>query len=131
MTSRMRKAHGLAMAVVLAASDAWGAIISSGDISPANPAAWTSLTTGNIGNTSAGTLTLNGGSVLNSNNAYLGFAASASGLVTVTGTGSTWNSGSVFVGNSGAGTLTINSGGKVAGGLGEIGFNPGAIGVAT
>jgi len=46
---------------------------------------------------------------------------SGSGMVTVDGTGSTWNSGALDVGISGSGTLSITNGGKVSNGVSGFG----------
>ncbi len=76
-----------------------------------NGAGATDLVVGNLHNAS---ILVTGGSVLtNADYAYLGFDAGAIGTVTVTGTGSAWNGGSIAVGGSGVGTLQVLAGGMV------------------
>ena len=66
----------------------------TGNVSPSNPASWNSSTSGYIGNTAAGTVTVNSGSQLSSYYGYLGYSSTGTGVATVDGTGSTWtNSG--------------------------------------
>jgi T5SS/PEP-CTERM-associated repeat protein/autotransporter-associated beta strand protein len=86
------------------------------------------------------TLTDNGGSytgVPNSHASVIGDQAGSVGTVTVTGTGSLWNSGDLSVGVNGSGTMTISNGGSVVSGLGEVGYNhetfltPSGTGMAT
>ena len=104
------------------------AITTWGDISPAtNPATWTSSTSPHIGNTSGGTLTVNGNSQLLSQVGYLGYNTGATGIVTVAGIGATWTSGGLDIGEFGNGTLTIANGGAVSGTC-KIGINTGATG---
>src|SRR6185295_4588292 len=64
---------------------AFGAVVGTGDVVPANPATWTSTTVGYVGNISAGTITVSAGSTLNSREVFLGNNASSSGLVTIDG----------------------------------------------
>jgi autotransporter-associated beta strand protein/T5SS/PEP-CTERM-associated repeat protein len=67
-----------------------------------------------IGESGAGTLAVNGGSVTNTS-ATLGFSAGGNG--TATATSGTWaNSGSLTVGRSGTGTLTMSGGLVTVGG---------------
>ena len=82
---------------------------------PDNPSAWNSTTTGYIGYTSNGTLTVDVGSDLLSNDGYIGYKSGTTGLVTISGTGSTWCSdGRLLVGGSGTGTLCISNGGSAS-----------------
>jgi T5SS/PEP-CTERM-associated repeat protein len=95
---------------------AHAAITPQGDVLPSNPppSQWTNLTTGYIGKTGSGTLTVDGGSGLVSQYGYIGDSSTATGLVCISGSGSTWNSrDSILVGNSGSGTLSITNGGKL------------------
>ena len=107
------------------------------NVSPALP--WTSGTTGDVGNTNtSGTATLqvDSGSALLSSKCYIGNSAGTSGMVTITGAGSTWTgSGSpytTYVGYSGTGTLAVSSGGTAtfAHALG-VAYNSGASGTVT
>ena len=85
------------------------------DVNPTDPDSWTSSTDAYIGNTSNGTLLVDGGSELLSNSAYLGCSSGSAGAVTVDGTDSTWTlSEYLYVGKKGTGTLEITNGGKVS-----------------
>jgi fibronectin-binding autotransporter adhesin len=113
-----------------AALPAGATITPAGDVSPS--LLWSGTTTAYVGNTSAGTLTVNGGSDLLSGYTYIAFGDTVTGLVTVSGAGSTWtNSGSLSVGYSGAGTLNVADGGTVASSSGYIGYNSGSVGAVT
>ena len=110
---------------------AGAAITATGDVSPADPATWVSNTFAYIGNTSTGTVLVDGGSGLVSGNAYLSYT-SGDGTVTITGSGSKWtNSGTLVVGASGTGTLTIGAGGQLINYSGYVGNNFGSSGSAT
>ena len=61
------------------------AFIATGNVSPANPATWTSSTNGYIGNTSDGNLTVNLNSHLYSWYGCIGNASGVSGGVTIDG----------------------------------------------
>ena len=87
------------------------AITPLGDVEPANPTTWTSSTYAYIGNTANGTLTVNGGSNLLSNTAFIGYNNGVTGMATVDGIGSTWTGYNLYVGNFGIGTATISGGG--------------------
>jgi fibronectin-binding autotransporter adhesin len=113
-------------------------ITPAGDVTPSLP--WSSSTTGYIGNTSAGTVTVDGDSDLLSQSAYIGYGSTATGVVTVSGTGSTWTDRYDFsVGYSGAGTLNISGGGSVDNSAGYaygdyfcyIGYGYGSRGTVT
>jgi len=108
------------------------AITPDGDVSPALP--WISSTAGNVGNTASGTLTVNSGDDLLSQSCEIGNSTGSTGVVNVSGTGSTWNS-SVWidVGYSGTGTLNITGGGEVGIGNGGcyIGSAAGSTGLVT
>jgi T5SS/PEP-CTERM-associated repeat protein len=103
-------------------SPAHAAFTTTGDVIPEDPATWTSGTTGYIGNTADGTLTVDDGSDLVSQSGYVGYMAGVSGLVRIDGAGSTWTaSGSLSVGFSGGGALQITNGGAVSGHDGYVG----------
>ncbi len=92
-------------------------ILSSGDVRPADPSTWTASTSSSVGRYSAslpGQIEVNGGSGLLSSYTYIGRYSGASGTVTVTGAGSTWNSNTVYVGDAGNGVLNIGDGGAVS-----------------
>jgi T5SS/PEP-CTERM-associated repeat protein len=86
---------------------------------------------GYIGNTGSGTLTVNGGSDLLSDNGYIGNKTGSTGAVTVSGNRSTWNNSSyLYVGRSGNGTLNITGGGAVNDDYGHIGiYSTGVVAV--
>ena len=114
------------------------AVTPTGDVSPTDPATWSSSsTTGIIGDTSAGTLMVDGGSALASASGYLGYGSGSSGTVTVDGKGSIWQcrvpygTGSISVGNSGTGTLNITNGGCVTTASSTIAANLGSTGAVT
>jgi T5SS/PEP-CTERM-associated repeat protein len=90
------------------------AITPLGDVEPANPTTWTSSTYAYIGDTAAGTLTVDGSSDLLSYVAYMGYDSGVTGVATVDGTGSTWTGTDLYVGNLGSGTATISNGGSAS-----------------
>ena len=107
------------------------AIIASGDIDPSDPSTWTSGTSGYVGENSAGTLTVNGGSDLLSGNGGIGYNSGATGLVTVDGTGSTWSNSGLGIGYFGTGTLNITNGGSVSAGATSVAYGGGSTGIVT
>ena len=86
-----RSILGIVVLLVLTAGVAQAAIVGTGDVTPADPATWTSSTTGYIGQNSTGTVTVDGGSRLLSYEGYLGYNSGSAGTATVTGTGSLWS----------------------------------------
>ena len=109
-----------------------GAIIPVGDVSPSDLSAWDLSTTGYIGNTGSGTLTIDGGSTLLSASGLIGNGSTASGVVSVEGAGSTWTvNGTLSTGLSGAGTLSITAGGNLISGYGCVGSSTGSTGMVT
>lgn len=62
---------------------------------------------------SNGSLTIGGGETLTTFNGFLGNFAPGSGTVTVTGSGSTWNSTGIWVGQRDRGRLSVSAGGAV------------------
>ena len=119
----------LAVSAALGASPASAAITTTGDVEPANPATWTSSTYAYVGNTANGTMTVNGGSAIQSYNAWIG--DDSTGVATVDGAGSTWTSGGeIEVGYSSNGTLNITNGGSVTGITGALGGST-TVGTAT
>ncbi len=106
------------------------AITPTGDVDPFDVSTWGGTTTGYIGETAAGTLTVDGGSSLLSDYGYVGYGSAATGLVSVTGPGSNWTNGdSLYVGNSGSGTLSITNSGNVSSPYTCIACNPGSTGL--
>ncbi|HDY64877.1 MAG TPA: PEP-CTERM sorting domain-containing protein, partial [Phycisphaerae bacterium] len=75
----------------------------------------------------------NGGAVIIGDKAYIGNQPGSTGVITVSGTGSTWTSNnSFFVGGSyGSGVLNITDGGAISNIYGYIGFLSGSTGEVT
>jgi T5SS/PEP-CTERM-associated repeat protein len=116
----------------LSASPAWAAVTSTGNVSPAAAATWTASTTGYIGNTAAGTVTVNGGSVLNSSVANIGNSNGVTGTVAIDGFGSTWtNSGSAYIGAGGTGSIALTNGGALSDTVGMMGEFSNSAGTVT
>lgn len=85
----------------------------------------------NVGWSAAGTLTVDGGGVVQSQRAIIGEFDDGLGIVTISGAGSQWvNAQQLFVGMSGSGSLNIADGGFVSTASGSIGFFDG-IGEVT
>ena len=77
----------------------------------------------NVGWSAAGTLTVAGGGVVQSQRAIIGEFDDGIGVATVSGAGSQWiNAQQLFVGISGIGTLNIADGGFVSTASGSVGF---------
>ncbi len=95
---------------------------------------WNDSGVTSIGNNQGnGVLLVEAGGILNSSAGQLGVTPGATGIATVTGPGTRWNSASFLsVGESGVGTLNIAAGGVVSTGSDSwLGTNPGAAGVTT
>ena len=97
---------------------------------------WTNTDDFFVGNSGTGTLLIsNGGSVVSGETDFggvLGNAAGATGVATVTGSGSNWtSSAAIDIGESGYGNLQINSGGAVTSVYGYLGGNAGSRGIVT
>ena len=86
-----------------------------------------------VGGSGRGTLNITGGGVVSSTySASIGYNAGSTGVVTVDGTGSTWNnSANVNVGYDGRGTLNITGGGAVNNATGCIGGAASSTGTGT
>jgi T5SS/PEP-CTERM-associated repeat protein len=113
-------------------SHARAAITPAGDVSPANPSSWTSGTEAYIGNTASGALTVDGGSALLSYHGYLGYGSSATGVVNVVGSGSTWANTALEVGKDGSGLLSITNGGSVTSSVNSyLGYGSDSTGIVT
>ena len=131
----MNRRHMLWIALVLccayfAVHPARAAIV-MGDVEPADPSEWTTFTRVYIGNTASGTLTLDSGT-LTSNSAYIGNSSGTTGLVTISGAGSTWKPGSLYVGGSGSGVLSVTDGGSFGSGYYiYLGYAAGSAGSLT
>ncbi|MCD6377558.1 MAG: hypothetical protein J7L99_01765, partial [Planctomycetes bacterium] len=120
-------------------SQGYGAINWWGDVRPPDPSSWTKSTDAYIGKYADGGISITEGDNIEADEAYLGYAADASGIATIDGAGSSWNCGSgLRVGSSGQGTLEISNGGSVnveeetwvaryVGSIGQINFNNGTL----
>ena len=82
------------------------------------------------GYTGNSSLTVREGFSLNSNFGYLGYVPGATGIATISGTGSTWNSGVSNVGYYGAGEIGITDGGTMIAGVCYLGRYSGSTGTA-
>ncbi len=108
------------------------AITATGDVEPADPTTWNGSTSGYVGKTSNGTLTIDYGSSMQSGYGYIGYNSGVSGEATIDGNGSTWTSGNLSVGYYGSGTLSISGGAAaVSNGETDIGWFSGSTGEAT
>jgi fibronectin-binding autotransporter adhesin len=96
---------------------------------------WTTSGQLDIGYLGTGALQITNGGAVSSPVAYIGSnygSLLGSGMVTVSGSGSTWtNSGALYIGSSGIGTLQITNGGAVTSGEGYLGYMPGSTGMVT
>ena len=131
-TKRFMSVFVLVTVCILLPDTVFAAVNFSGDYSPTT--AWSGTTTGYIGNTANGTLSITAGAPddLLSANAYIGNSAGVSGLVIVDGTGSSWaNGNTMYVGNSGTGALWIQNGGSVSSSRAYVGNMAGSAGTVT
>ena len=131
MRSAMQIVYVAAVVSILGscASTAMAGVLVAGDVNPANPAAWTTTTQVFIGETGAGSATVDDDSDVVSRGSYLGYREDSSGVVTVSGVGSTWtNSGSFYIGTSGYGRLAVSGGAAVSANATSIGSNLGSTG---
>lgn len=109
-----------------------GAITTSGYVDPAAPADGQDVYIGrNDPTPQPGSLTIDGGSTLNSGWAVIAdYNTGSSGSALVRG--GTWTSSvSLLVGNWGTGTLTIDQGGRVVSPIATIGWRPGSSGTVA
>lgn len=94
---------------------------------------WTSLSGLSVGYFGRGTLTVSNGATVSAGDGYsIGTQSGSTGLVIVTGAGSSLSiSSGLNVGFGGTGTLDISNGGSVSAGYANIGANFGSNGVVT
>lgn len=114
----------IAAAGLISVPAAQAALTYSGNLSPVDPATWTSGTRVYIGYTADGSLALDNGSTLVTSYGYLGNNAGVNGIATITGAGSSWTgSGNRFIGYNGNGALYISNGGTISNATGFVGYN--------
>jgi outer membrane autotransporter protein len=97
-------------------SGSQGSVTVSGKGSNGNASTWTSTAQIYIGDAGAGTLDVEDGGVVNSDEGNIGANTGSTGVVTVSGSGSTWNAKNIYLGGifgAGSGTLFIEDGGAV------------------
>ncbi len=118
---------------VIAAPGASGAFTYSGEVIPADPATWVADTTKvYIGQSTDGTLVIDGGSTVSSASLYLGYNANVTGTGTITGTGTRWNvTYDPVIGWNGTGVLNITNGASVDNNNAYLGYNTGSAGTVT
>ena len=86
----------------------------TGDVLPDDPNTWTIKTHGCIGCTAEGTVTVDGGSHLLSDQSHIGDTAEGTGQVTIDGEGTEWTcDDKLYIGYYGNGTLAITGGALV------------------
>ena len=129
----------LAFFLTSQATSAYASVITTGNVTPNNAAYWNSSTFPRIGyipgndvNSGTGSVTVTDGDEILFTGAYLGYDAGSSGIVTISGEGSTWTSSSTnacfMVGYQGNGTLNITNGGAVSSAYSYIGHSPNSSG---
>ncbi len=122
----------LIMAVSLVfAVGAWAAVTTTGNVEPADPTTWTGSTDVYVGDSAAGAMEVNDGTAITSDDSYIADDAGVTGVVTVTGSGSTWTHDRLRVGDEGIGTLNILSGGNVTNGISTLGDESTGSGTVT
>jgi fibronectin-binding autotransporter adhesin len=122
---------GLLLGLVLISSPVHAAITQSGNVTP-TVSSWGSFTTGLVGNTSDGSIAVDGGSVLSARAGLLGNGTSSTGTATVSGAGSKWtNNDHLYIGTSSHGVLTIEAGGEVNNKRSRLGMFAGSTGTVT
>jgi len=118
------------LSLVVGPADA--AIVATGDVDPTDPATWTSSTTGCVGKTGKGTMSITSGCEVNSNDSCIGYESGSTGQVTVDGLGSNWTvRDNLSIGNKGNGTVYLNAGGVVSCEVGYVGYEVGSTGEVT
>jgi T5SS/PEP-CTERM-associated repeat protein len=112
--------------------NAQAAIATWGDVSPIDDelsGSWF------VGNDSWGAVLVDGGSLLPTSNAYVGFDSGVSGTVTISGDGTSWEDNeNLYVGYSGVATVNIEAGAQLKNNLMEtcyLGYNLGSQGTVN
>ncbi len=103
-----------------------------GNVSPSNPAGWTTSTGGLVGTGGYGWVKIDSGGTVRNQWAAVGYRSGNSGDMTVTGPGATWITGNdMYVGLWGNGYLEISNGGVVHSPLPRIAFYTNSTGRAV
>lgn len=116
------------------------AVVQTGSVSP-NVGTWVTSTSGYVGNSGNGSVTIDAGSLLVCQYSRIGVGTNSTGTVTVTGAGSAWNTGAQYglrstvsdltIGYYGHGALAVEAGGQVTSYLSYVGSGPESTGTAT
>ena len=106
------------------------AILQSGNVEP-DANLWNPGTISYIGNTTDGSVLVDGGTLLESGQSHLGFNTGTTGNTKITGESSSWTNSNLHVGGWGVGSLTIEAGGKVDSTFSTLGVNSGSKGTAV
>ena len=108
-------------AVGCAGGTSFATVTGTGDVEPGNTPKWSPSTTGYVGNSADGDVSVDGGSTLQTLLAFVGYQAGVTGTVAVDGPGSVWTvrsagrfiNGDTEIGHAGTGVLTITNGAQV------------------
>lgn len=118
--------------VLFFATSVQAAVVTSGNVTPADPASWTAATNGRVGESADGGMQITSGSSVTSNSGTLGYNVDVTGVVIVNGTGSNWaNALDLVIGRYGTGALALQDNGAVSNRYGTIGWLAGSTGTVT
>ena len=85
----------------------------------------------NVGYLGSGVLRVEDGGEVSGGVASVGDSLGSTGEATITGAGSKWTSGTLYVGKSGSGTLTVEDGGQISSKYSTLGESSGSMGIVT
>ena len=129
-----------ALLQVALSSHVFADVNANGNITPADPSAWTEATTAYI---SDGNLTVDGGCDIYSRDGHIGYSAATSGTVGISGSGSSWtltgtgdgtsmlDGGVLHIGYQGNGQLSVTGAAKVADVHAVMGYSSTSTGTAV
>ena len=128
------------VSLLIVGSLAQADVITAGDVEPGGPGTqadpWVVRGKLYVGKSGSGTLNVEAGGLVSNNFGYIGYNFGSTGVATVTGEGSQWNTGSqwnnsgfLFVGLKGSGTLNVEAGGVVSSAFGNISYSSNSTGV--
>jgi T5SS/PEP-CTERM-associated repeat protein len=103
--------------LAILSAPALATVTTTGDVDPLDASTWDSSTYVYVGQTSAGSLAIDGADSVSCRFGYVGYGSGSTGVVDISGAGSKWTSAfGLYVGyNYGSsGTLNITNGGKVS-----------------